>query len=195
MAGLDAKTATVAGVAQNRRRFLCCTCDLRYSSGCCLPHGSCEAFLGGFLNPNVGFRGIGVFACHQLPPIGHRIAVGIGFPPDRPRQREAGATTLAFGVLRLIRSWTGNTFSMPTAIAFSVFPRLRRHRPYYRDSQKWKPVCLQRRYHPVLGPELSWRADCPANRLEVALLRSQSWQCPKARCPVCGMVKTYCPLA
>jgi len=46
--------------------------------------GAVEAFLGSLLNISVGAWGIGAFVCHWFGPIAHRIAVGIGFPPDTP---------------------------------------------------------------------------------------------------------------
>ena len=83
--------------------------------------GVVEAFLGSFLIISVGVWGIGAFVCHWFGPIAHRIAVGIGFPPDTPWQREVAGASLAFGVLGCLCNSTGNSFWMPTAIGFSIF--------------------------------------------------------------------------
>jgi len=83
--------------------------------------GVVEAFLGSFLNISVGCWGIGAFVFHWFRPLAHKLAVGIGFPPDTPWQREVAGASLAFGVLGLLCNWTGNSFWTPTAIGFSIF--------------------------------------------------------------------------
>lgn len=83
--------------------------------------GAVEAFLGSFLNISVGAWGIGAFVFHWFGPLAHKLAVGIGFPPDTPWQREVAGASLAFGILGSLCNSTGNSFWMPTAIGFSIF--------------------------------------------------------------------------
>lgn len=83
--------------------------------------GVVEAFLGSFLIISVGVWGIGAFVFHWFGPLAHKLAVGIGFPPDTPWQREVAGASLAFGVLGCLCNSTGNSFWMPTAIGFSIF--------------------------------------------------------------------------
>ena len=83
--------------------------------------GVVEAFLGNFLLISVGIWGIAAFFMHWIGPVAHKLAVGIGFPPDTPWQREVAGASLAFGVLGICCNAIGNEFWMPTVIAFSTF--------------------------------------------------------------------------
>ena len=78
-----------------------------------------HAFLRWSLFYCVGIFGIISFFLHWFRKSADEIALGIGWEPGSPFQREVAAADGAFGVLGLASYWIGEEFWMPTVIGYS----------------------------------------------------------------------------